>query len=130
MDANSRCSTAEDELLQIAEKVEIAYFLEARSHVEEGPYDVALVEGSITTAHDVERIREIRKQLSISRHDRSLRDSGRDSGDCATGSNVDEFIGRIRRARLHPDAGDQHSHRRSCEGRLRVARLSDQHARN
>jgi len=39
---------AEDELLAIAAEVEIAYFLEASSRFEPGPYDVALVEGSVT----------------------------------------------------------------------------------
>jgi sulfhydrogenase subunit delta len=53
---------AEDELLAVAEALEIAYFLEARSQVLGGPYDVGLVEGSVTTAHDAERIREIRQQ--------------------------------------------------------------------
>ena len=53
---------AEDELLAVADAVEIAYFLEARTQVIEGPYDVGLVEGSITTPHDAERIHEIRKQ--------------------------------------------------------------------
>lgn len=53
---------AEDELLAVADAVEIAYFLEARTAVQEGPYDVGLVEGSITTKHDVERIKEVRKQ--------------------------------------------------------------------
>ncbi len=52
----------EDELLAVAEAVEIAYFLEASSHFEPGPYDVALVEGSITTPHDAERIQEVRRQ--------------------------------------------------------------------
>ncbi len=52
----------EDELLQIAERVDIAYFLEARTRALEGPYNVGLVEGSITTAHDADRIREIRRQ--------------------------------------------------------------------
>jgi sulfhydrogenase subunit delta len=50
----------EDELLMLAERVEIAHFLEASSAVVEGPYDVSLVEGSITTAHDAQRIREVR----------------------------------------------------------------------
>jgi coenzyme F420-reducing hydrogenase gamma subunit len=53
---------AEDELLQIAEHVEIAHFLEARSRALDGPYDVGLVEGSVTTAHDFDRIHEIRRQ--------------------------------------------------------------------
>jgi sulfhydrogenase subunit delta len=51
----------EDELLTLADRVEIAYFLEASSAVAEGPYDVSIVEGSITTAHDAERIREVRR---------------------------------------------------------------------
>lgn len=50
----------EDELLALAGKVEIAYFLEATRAVVEGPYDISLVEGSVTTPHDAERIREIR----------------------------------------------------------------------
>lgn len=54
--------SAEDELLTIADRVEIAYFLEARSQTSDGPYDVGLVEGSVTTAHDAERIQEIRRQ--------------------------------------------------------------------
>lgn len=52
---------AEDELLALAEHIEIAHFAEASSRLEEGPYDVALVEGSITTAHDADRIQQIRK---------------------------------------------------------------------
>ncbi|HWB10129.1 MAG TPA: oxidoreductase [Pirellulales bacterium] len=52
----------EDELLAVADRLHIACFLEATSHVEPGPYDVTLVEGSITTPHDARRIREIREQ--------------------------------------------------------------------
>jgi coenzyme F420-reducing hydrogenase gamma subunit len=51
----------EDELLAVVEAVEIAYFMEATRATVEGPYDLSLVEGSVTTAHDAERIREIRK---------------------------------------------------------------------
>lgn len=54
----------EDELLDLAGKVEFAYFLEARSRILPGPYDIALVEGSVTTPHEVERIHEIRKQAA------------------------------------------------------------------
>jgi coenzyme F420-reducing hydrogenase gamma subunit len=50
----------EDELLAVAEAVEIAYFLEARTRELPGPYDIGLVEGSVTTPHDAERIREVR----------------------------------------------------------------------
>ena len=55
----------EDELLALAEAVEIAYFLEARTQVISGPYDVGLVEGSVTTRHDAERIKEIRRQCKF-----------------------------------------------------------------
>lgn len=51
----------EDELLEVAERLEIAYFLEASSATVDGPYDVSLVEGSITTAGDIERIHEVRR---------------------------------------------------------------------
>ena len=51
---------AEDELLPLAGKVEIVHFAEATSHSEPGPYDIALVEGSITTPADAERIRRVR----------------------------------------------------------------------
>ena len=50
----------EDELLAVAGAVNIAYFPEASSAMADGPYDVSLVEGSVSTAHDEERIREIR----------------------------------------------------------------------
>jgi sulfhydrogenase subunit delta len=55
----------EDELLPLAEHVEIAHFLEASSAVVEGPYDVSLVEGSVTTEADVERIHRIREQSGM-----------------------------------------------------------------
>ena len=55
----------EDELLDIAEAVEIAYFLEATRTQREGPYDVSLVEGSISTAHEVERIQKIRRDSRL-----------------------------------------------------------------
>ena len=51
----------EDELLAIAEHVEIAHFLEASRATEKGPYDLTLVEGSITTPEDAERIQKVRK---------------------------------------------------------------------
>jgi coenzyme F420-reducing hydrogenase gamma subunit len=51
----------EDELLLVASVVEIAYFPEATRAVVKGPYDLSLVEGSITTPHDAERIHKIRR---------------------------------------------------------------------
>ena len=55
----------EDELLDLAEAIDIAYFLEATRAVKPGPYDIALVEGSVTTPHEIERIKEIRHQAKI-----------------------------------------------------------------
>lgn len=52
----------EDELLHVAGAVEIAYFPEASSRMMKGRYDLSLVEGSITTPHDAERIQQVRKQ--------------------------------------------------------------------
>jgi coenzyme F420-reducing hydrogenase gamma subunit len=51
----------EDELLTLAGEVEVAYFLEATRATVKGPYDLSLVEGSITTPHDAERIRKVRR---------------------------------------------------------------------
>ncbi|WP_035792125.1 NADH-quinone oxidoreductase subunit B family protein [Kitasatospora mediocidica] len=50
----------EDELLALADHLDIAHFLEASSATAPGPYDLSLVEGSVTTAQDVERIHHIR----------------------------------------------------------------------
>lgn len=52
---------AEDHLLAVADAVEIRHFPEASSRMEPGPYDIALVEGSVTTPHDAERIQQIRR---------------------------------------------------------------------
>lgn len=51
----------EDELLAVAEEVVIAYFPEASRAIVKGPYDLSLVEGSITTPRDAERIHKIRR---------------------------------------------------------------------
>ncbi|AOW92645.1 oxidoreductase [Rhodococcus sp. WMMA185] len=52
----------EDELLALSEAVEISHFLELSDTVVTGPYDLSLVEGSITTAEDRDRIRAVREQ--------------------------------------------------------------------
>ncbi len=52
----------EDALLEVAAVVDIANFPEASRAVVKGPYDLSLVEGSITTPHDAERIHRIRRQ--------------------------------------------------------------------
>ncbi len=84
----------EDELLAVAGQVEIAQFLEASRATVRGPYDLSLVEGSITTQDDLERIKQVRMQ---SRHLVTI-------GACATAggiqalrnfADVDEFISAV-----------------------------------
>ena len=82
----------EDELLAVADRVQIAYFLEATRATIDGPYDLSIVEGSITTEHDAERIKTIR---ALSRHLITI-------GACATAggvqalrnySDIDDYLG-------------------------------------
>ncbi len=84
----------EDELLTLPESIEIAYFLEASRATVEGPYDLSLVEGSVTTPEDAERIREVRR---VSRRLVTI-------GACATAggiqalrnfADVDEFVATV-----------------------------------
>ncbi|HSL10339.1 MAG TPA: oxidoreductase [Actinomycetota bacterium] len=53
---------AEEALLELAGAIEISNFAEASSAIEPGPYDVTLVEGSISTPEQVEQIRAIRAE--------------------------------------------------------------------
>jgi len=55
----------EDELLEIVGHIDIANFPEASRAVMKGPYDLSLVEGSITTAHDAERIHQVRRVSKV-----------------------------------------------------------------
>lgn len=52
----------EDEFLALADVIDIANFPEASRNVKRGPYDLSLVEGSISTVHDRERIQKVRRQ--------------------------------------------------------------------
>ena len=51
----------EDQLLDLVGAVEIAYFLEARRQVLPPPYDIGLVEGSVSTPEEAERIHQVRR---------------------------------------------------------------------
>jgi coenzyme F420-reducing hydrogenase gamma subunit len=53
----------EDELLDLVGVVEIAYFLEATRAMLPSPYDIGIVEGSITTEEEIERIKDIRRNV-------------------------------------------------------------------
>lgn len=50
----------EDELLAVAGAIDIAYFPEATRSVREGPYDISIVEGSVSTPEHLELVRKIR----------------------------------------------------------------------
>jgi len=50
-----------EELLALLGQVEIAWFLEASRRTISGPYDLSLVEGSVTTPREEKEIRRIRK---------------------------------------------------------------------
>jgi coenzyme F420-reducing hydrogenase gamma subunit len=52
----------EDELLAVAGAVEIAYFLEATRRPLEGEFDLALVEGSISSPEQLEQIKDVRRR--------------------------------------------------------------------
>lgn len=68
----------EDELLTLADAVEIAHFNEATSRSRPGPYDLSLVEGSITTPEEMDRIQQVRRD---SRHVVTI-------GACATAGGI------------------------------------------
>jgi coenzyme F420-reducing hydrogenase gamma subunit len=55
----------EDELLAVADAVDLAYFPEATGGRPTGHFDLSLVEGSITTPHDAERIRDVRRRSRV-----------------------------------------------------------------
>ena len=54
----------EEELVLLGETFDFAYFPEASSKMENGPYDIALIEGSISCPEDIPRILEIRQQVA------------------------------------------------------------------
>ena len=70
----------EAELLALTRAVRIAHFTEMSRATVAGPYDVSLVEGSITTAADVERIKDVRAASRTPHHHRGVRGRRRDPG--------------------------------------------------
>ena len=118
----------EDELLDLAGEIEIAYFPEATRAVVEGPYDLSLVEGSVTTAEDAERIQQMRQN---SRRLVTI-------GACATAGGIQALrnfadVAEFRAiVYAHPeyvaDPRQLHRDRRPCPRRLRAARLPDRQA--
>jgi sulfhydrogenase subunit delta len=55
----------EDDLLALGQALDIAFFPEASSRMDPGPYDIALVEGSIAAPDDLRRISEVRQASGV-----------------------------------------------------------------
>ena len=90
----------EDALLDLADAVEIAFFLEARRRKLPPPYDIGLVEGSISTPEEEERIRQIRRDCRHAGHDRGLCHLGRHPGAAQLGRRRGVRPLRLRPARV------------------------------
>jgi sulfhydrogenase subunit delta len=52
----------EDEILAVAGAIEIAYFPEASRRMMPGPYDLSIVEGSVSTPEELHRIEKVRAE--------------------------------------------------------------------
>ncbi len=52
----------EDEFLDIINSVDLAYFVMARSNNRNGPFDLAFVEGSVSTPRELNELRELREK--------------------------------------------------------------------
>lgn len=55
----------EDHLLEIADAVDLAFFVMARREKGEGPFDIGFVEGAVTSPEQVEEIKKIRKECKM-----------------------------------------------------------------
>ncbi len=55
----------EDELLDLINRFEIVDFQEGSSRREDGPIDIAFVEGTVSTDHDLEKLKEIRDRSRV-----------------------------------------------------------------
>jgi coenzyme F420-reducing hydrogenase gamma subunit len=55
----------EQDLMAVVDRLSIAYFPEASSAMVAGPYDLSIVEGSVTTPSDIERIEQIRADSRV-----------------------------------------------------------------
>jgi coenzyme F420-reducing hydrogenase gamma subunit len=56
---------AEEALLELAGAIEISNFAEASSNIRPGPYDVTLIEGSISTPIQIEQVKQIREDSAL-----------------------------------------------------------------
>ena len=117
----------EDELLAVAGAVDIVNFLEASRAVEKGPYDVALVEGSITTParRRADPPDPPRRHATSSRSAPARRPAA--SRPCATTEDVAEFTRAVYASPQYIETLNKSTpDRRPRLRRLRAARLPDQ----
>jgi len=56
---------AENELLALAGALDFAYFVEARRQTRPGPYDIGLVEGSVTCPEEIEKAKQVRRDCNV-----------------------------------------------------------------
>jgi coenzyme F420-reducing hydrogenase gamma subunit len=109
----------ERELLALAGAVRIAHFTEMSRTTVDGPYDISLVEGSITTPDDAERIKEVR---SSSRYLVTI-------GACAVTGGIQALRNfadaGLRPPRVLKDTREFHADLRARARRPRTARMPD-----
>ncbi len=55
----------EDELLDLAGKIEIVYFMMAKTEADLGPYDICFIEGSVSTPRELEELKALRSISKI-----------------------------------------------------------------
>ena len=118
----------EDELLTIAGAVEIAYFVEASRAMVKGPYDLTLVDGSITTAHDAEVIQHVRRASKYLVAIGTCANSGGIQA-LRNFTDVNDFINAVyAKPRVYQDPEGIHPHRGPRQGGFRPERLPHQQA--
>ena len=126
--ASSRCSTARTSCSRSRARSRSPTSSRPSSATVKGPYDLSLVEGSVTTAHDAERIQQVRRRRGSSSRSAPARPraASRRSGTSPTSNDFvsvvyasPEYISTL--DDLDADLGAR-------PGRLRAQRLPDQQA--
>ena len=113
----------EDELLALAAEVTIAHFLEASAPPSPGPYDVSLVEGSVTTTAGRGADPGDPRAVTDAGDDRRVRDRRRHPGAAQLRRRGRVRLGGLRQPGVHRHAGHLDADLGARAGRLRAARL-------
>ena len=119
----------EDELLDLASAVDIAYFLEASSRIEAGPVRRRHRRRFHHHPHEAERIKEVRRRCKYPDHPRHLRHRRRHPGPAELGRSRGVSCRRVyATSGVHQLPVDVDSDRGARAGRFRAARLPHQSA--